>query len=43
MGIFHLLNDLRHERSGQGNDPVLATLGPDEKKRELLQIHILDS
>ena len=43
MGIFHLLNDFRHERSGQGHNPVLAALGPDEKQRALFQIHILDS
>ena len=43
MGFFHLLNDFGHERGGQGHNPVLAALGPDEKQHALFQIHILDS
>lgn len=43
LGKLHLLDEFGHERFGQGNDPVFAALGSDEKKRELFQVHILDS
>ena len=43
LGKFRLLNQLWHEGSGRGHDPVFAALGPDEKEGELFQIQILDS
>jgi len=43
LGKFHLLNQLWHERSGEGHDPVFGAFGPDEKEGELFQIQILDS
>lgn len=41
-GKFDLLGQIRNEGRGQGNDPVLAALGADDKKGKALQTDIFD-
>ena len=43
LGKFHLLNQLRHQRLGQGDHPVLSALGTEEKETGLFKVDILDS
>ncbi len=42
-GKFDLLDQFRNQRMGQGNHPVLTTLGTHDNKTQSLQINIFDS
>ena len=43
LGKRHLLDEFGHQQFGQGNDPVFAALGPDQKQGELFQIKVFDA
>ena len=43
LGKFHLLDNFRHQRFGEGNHPVFATLGPDEKETGFFQVNVFDT
>jgi hypothetical protein len=43
LGKVHLLNQLRHQRLGQGDHPVFAALGPDEKETGFFQVNVFDT
>ena len=43
LGKFHLLDNFGRQRLGQGNDPVFAALGPDEKETGLLLVNVFDT
>ena len=42
-GKYQLLPEFRHQHLGQGNDPIFAALGPDEKEGEPFQIKVFDA
>jgi len=38
LGKFHLLDNFGRQRLGEGNCPIFAALGPDEKETGLLLV-----
>ena len=43
LGKFHLLDNFRNQRFGEGNHAVFAAFGPDEKETGLLQVDVFDA
>ena len=43
LGKVHLLDNFGRQRLGQGNHPVFAALGPEEKETGFFQVNVFDT